>query len=385
MNSGWPLSLLLASPSLWGEPYGRLIISRELSTVNLRKTYKIFNLLLLLFALPATAQTHLDFSLTAGTTGYGFDFSMPVSKDVNMRIGASFITRGDSKQHLTIQTGAYDATLGADENRQLSADRFEKIQEFISQFSGYQIQDRIAMRKKTSLSNFKLLVDVTPFANKHWRLTAGFYYGNADITKTINTEESQQTLMGMTIWNSLYEKVMAEEPIINHKGIAVYLPYEFEEDIRNEYGEMSLTCGTYKRDIYAEEDVVWGYDAYDPITGDILHEAGDIRYHKGDIMHRKGDTYYATPGNDNMVRITQHTSKFKPYLGAGYGGLLTKDGRTSFMVEAGLLYMPTDRTTFNDGMRIGRDVDTKHFINHYRTGWGHLFPVLNLRITRRLF
>lgn len=338
-----------------------------------------------MFALSSSAQTHLDLSFTAGTTGYGFDFSMPMSKDVSMRIGASFLSKTNNTQHLQIQTDTYDDNLSAEENQQMSAVRFGKIQDFIGQFTGHEIEQQVSLRKKTSMNNLRLLVDVTPFVNKHWRLTAGFYYGNADITKTVCTEASQSTLMGLNVWNSLYEKVMAEEPIINHKGIAVYLPYEFEEEIRNEYGEMSIKAGTYKHDIYAEEDVMWTYDAYDPITGDVLHEAGDIRYHKGDLIHRQGDAYYTTPGNDNMIKIIQHTSKFRPYLGAGYGGLLTKDGLTSFTVEAGLLYMPTDYTAFNDGMRIGRDIDTKHFINHYRTGWGHLFPVLNLRITRQLF
>lgn len=334
------------------------------------------------------SKFHLDVSGIFGSQKLGFELSTPVTKDITVRAGATFYTfSDDEKMNLPIQTGAYDPTLTSEENQALSASRFSKVNDFIKQFSGFDMDSRVQLKKKIKHDNFHLLVDITPFRNKHWYLTAGFYYGNSQVTEVLNQESAMTTLMGMSIWNTVYEKVMAEQPIIDHKGINVYLPYDFEEAIRTEYGEMAMEAGTYKHDIIATEDILWDYSAFDPITGDILHEEGDVRYHKGDIVHHQGDTYYITPNNANMFRLNQHTSKFKPYVGAGYRGRLTKDGRSMILVDMGVMYIGSNNITFHDGMRLGKDVSSPLFSDMkygiYRNS--HFHPSLSVRFTYRLF
>ncbi len=334
------------------------------------------------------SKFHLDVSGIFGSQKLGFELSTPVTKDITVRAGATFYTfSDDEKMNLPIQTGAYDPTLTSEENQALSASRFSKVNDFIKQFSGFDMDSRVQLKKKIKHDNFHLLVDITPFRNKHWYLTAGFYYGNSQVTEVLNQESAMTTLMGMSIWNTVYEKVMAEQPIIDHKGINVYLPYDFEEAIRTEYGEMAMEAGTYKHDIIATEDILWDYSAFDPITGDILHEEGDVRYHKGDIVHHQGDTYYITPNNANMFRLNQHASKFKPYVGAGYRGRLTNDGRSMILVDMGVMYIGSNNITFHDGMRLGKDVSSPLFSDMkygiYRNS--HFHPSLSVRFTYRLF
>lgn len=346
--------------------------------------------------MPHTAQAqsssdskfHLDVAGIFGSQKLGFELSTPLTKDITVRTGATFYTSSDDeKMSLPIQTGAYDPSLTAEENQALSTSRFNKVNDFIQQFSSFNMDERVNMKRKQTHSNLHLIVDVTPFKNKHWFFSAGFYYGNSQVTEVTNLSNSMPTLMGMSIWNSVYQKVMAEQPVIDHKGIYVYLPYDFEESIRNEYGEMNMVAGTYKRDIIAPEDILWEYSAYDPITGEALHEKGEVRYHKGDIVHHQGDTYYLAPSNDNMFRQTQHVSKFKPYVGAGYRGRLTKDGRSQILVDLGVMYIGTNNITFHDGMRLGKDVssplssDVEYGI--YRNS--HFQPSITVRFTYRLF
>lgn len=363
----------------------------------MKQLHTSVSLLIVLTLLPLTSwaqQTdpqppfHLDVAGIVGTRKVGVELSTPITTDVTLRAGATFFTMTDKTGiSLPIQTGEADPDLSAAENLMLFNDRFNKVNEFISQFSGYDMDSQVKMQSKMSHTNFHLIADITPLRNKHWFVSAGFYYGNSEVTEVVNHKSHTSTLMGMSIWNSMYQKVMAEEPIINHKGIAVYLPYDFEEAIRTEYGEMAMVAGTYKRDIVATEDIAWDYSAYDPITGDVLHQEGDVRYHKGDIIHHKGDTYYLEPNSVNMFRLTQHVSKLKPYIGAGYRGRLTKNGRSQILVDMGVMYISKNHITFHDGMRLGRDV-TSPLADDVEYGilrGSHFEPSLSVRITYRLF
>jgi hypothetical protein len=332
---------------------------------------------------------HLDLSVTGGTTGLGFDLAAPINDKFRVRIGASFLPTHQKHMKFDIEVGDYNPELTPEQNAQQSAEKFQKLSSAFSGIAGETIDKEIDILGERSFNNFKLLVDYYPFKNnKHWHLTAGFYWGSSTFAKAYNTATCMTELMAVTMYNNMRKSAMAEEPLITYNNLSVYLPYTFNSDIV-EYGDMSIVLGKYSHDIYAKEDILWDFDALDPISGAILHEKGDIRYAKGDLIHKAGDPYQMLPDEDNMVKVTAKTNSFRPYLGMGYETSLTKDKRTSISVNAGiLLWGGSPEITTHEGINVKKDLmDLKGKFADNVNSLSHLnvYPVFTLRLTRRLF
>jgi hypothetical protein len=342
----------------------------------------------------ATAQAqiqlnHVDVSVTAGTDGIGFDVGMPVNDYIQVRAGASFMPH--MKKHLSFDTaiGEADPTLSDEENKAQSTARLNELCDLLENVTGNPINQNVSTIREATFNNFKFLVDIFPFKNnKHWHVTAGFYLGGSRISKVYNTAADMTTLMGITIYNNMYRSALSENPILEYNGNAIYMPESFTERVL-EYGEMGIIVGEYSHDIYADEDVLWDYTAYDPITGDVLHEEGDIRYAKGELMHHKGDEYRITPDENNMLKANAKTNSFRPYIGVGYSANITKDLRTSISVDAGMLmWGGTPTITMHDGTNVRNDLQNlRGKFADYVDSMSKLkvYPVINLRLTRRLF
>jgi hypothetical protein len=332
---------------------------------------------------------HLDLSVTGGTTGLGFDLAAPINDKFRVRIGASFLPTHQKHMKFDTEVGDYNPALTPEQNAQQSAEKFQKLSSAFSGIAGETIDKEIDILGERSFNNFKLLVDYYPFkSNKHWHLTAGFYWGSSTFAKAYNTATCMTELMAVTMYNNMRKSAMAEEPLITYNNLSVYLPYTFNSDIV-EYGDMSIVLGKYSHDIYAKEDILWDFDALDPISGAILHEKGDIRYAKGDLIHKAGDPYQMLPDEDNMVKVTAKTNSFRPYLGMGYETSLTKDKRTSISVNAGiLLWGGSPEITTHEGINVKKDLmDLKGKFADNVNSLSHLnvYPVFTLRLTRRLF
>ncbi|MCR5314771.1 MAG: hypothetical protein K6E52_02595 [Bacteroidaceae bacterium] len=332
---------------------------------------------------------HLDLSVTGGTTGLGFDLAAPINDKFRVRIGASFLPTHQKHMKFDTEVGDYNPALTPEQNAQQSAEKFQKLSSAFSGIAGETIDKEIDILGERSFNNFKLLVDYYPFKNnKHWHLTAGFYWGSSTFAKAYNTATCMTELMAVTMYNNMRKSAMAEEPLITYNNLSVYLPYTFNSDIV-EYGDMSIVLGKYSHDIYAQEDILWDFDALDPISGAILHEKGDIRYAKGDLIHKAGDPYQMLPDEDNMVKVTAKTNSFRPYLGMGYETSLTKDKRTSISVNAGiLLWGGSPEITTHEGINVKKDLmDLKGKFADNVNSLSHLnvYPVFTLRLTRRLF
>ena len=332
---------------------------------------------------------HLDLSVTGGTTGLGFDLAAPINDKFRVRIGASFLPTHQKHMIFDTEVGDYNPALTPEQNAQQSAEKFQKLSSAFSGIAGETIDKEIDILGERSFNNFKLLVDYYPFKNnQHWHLTAGFYWGSSTFAKAYNTATCMTELMAVTMYNNMRKSAMAEEPLITYNNLSVYLPYTFNSDIV-EYGDMSIVLGKYSHDIYAKEDILWDFDALDPISGAILHEKGDIRYAKGDLIHKAGDPYQMLPDEDNMVKVTAKTNSFRPYLGMGYETSLTKDKRTSISVNAGiLLWGGSPEITTHEGINVKKDLmDLKGKFADNVNSLSHLnvYPVFTLRLTRRLF
>ena len=293
---------------------------------------------------------HLDASLTLGTTGIGFDVSSPIGDYVNLRAGFDFMPHFHHNMTFLIEVG---------DDPSQSASKFARLSGLLEGLTGYKVDNGIDMVGEPTFCNFKLLVDVFPFKNnKKWHVTAGFYYGPSKIAKAYNTTEDMPSLMAVGIYNNLYDKIAAGEPIFED----TFLPYEMEEKVLN-YGRMGVRVGKYSHDIYDD---------------------------KGQLIHEKGKTYMMEPDENGMAKASVKVNSFKPYLGIGYGGrLIKKSDKYHVAVDCGLLFWGgTPSIITHDGTDMAKDVENIL----YRVGdyvdlvkGFKVYPVLNVRFTRSIF
>lgn len=371
---------------------------------------------LLMTSLGMSAQTswkdknmfnHLDLSVTAGTTGIGFDFATPVGEYVQLRAGAVFM--------LTITKNMnFGIDVSKDGEREISselnASRFDKMANLLEGMTGIRAQDHVTMVGTSHLNNFKFMVDVFPFRNKHWHVTAGFFLGSSEIGTAINAVEDAQSLVAVNMYNKLRDRILSREPMMSAEvdgktwGAIEFSDYRLEQEAMEKfegYGSMGMRVGYYSHDIIAEHDIYYDKDVYrssdmnslfdddNPMTPVPTHKKGDIRYRKGEVIHHKGDPYKMLPDENNTVSATAKVNKFKPYLGFGYGGPITKDKRTSISFDAGMIFWGgSPKIITHDGIDLVNDLDdlngkVRNYVNLIK-GF-KVYPEISVRITHTLF
>ncbi|MBQ9642143.1 MAG: hypothetical protein IJV06_11390 [Bacteroidaceae bacterium] len=349
---------------------------------------------------------HLDISFTAGMTGLGFDIAMPIGNYVQVRTGGVFMPHFQKNVNFDIEVSKNGETLTGAEKQS----RFEKMSALLEGFTGIKASDHVTMVGQAHMNHWKFLVDVFPFKSKGWKnlhFTAGFYLGNSQIGTASNSAEDVTSLMAVNMYNRIRSEVLALEPLVNVaiKGtkFSMGIPEEMQQYFigkLEEYGTMGMGVGYYSHDVYATEDIYYDKDVYttsdldvlyydDPETPTPTHKKGDLKYAKGDVIHKKGDPYKMLPGEDCQVSATVKVNKFKPYLGLGYGGAITKDKRTSISVDAGVLFWGgTPRMVTHDGTDLINDIEglsgkVKDYVNLVK-GF-KVYPEISIRLTQRLF
>ena len=336
---------------------------------------------------------HLDVSLTVGTPGIGLEVASPVTEWAQLRLGYEFMPRFTKVMGFDMTINGQPArSYDEDGNRQET--RFDKLKNFMYSFTGYDIADHVEMIGKPTLNNFKLLVDVFPFKdNKKWKnlhFTAGFYWGSSQFAEAVNSTEAMVSLVSAGIYNKMYESAKTGGPLISFdpeefptlQGVAIEMP----EPVRNkfkEYGDMGFVVGYYSHDITDAD-------------GNVLIEKTMVDS-KGNTVPRP---YLVAPDEDGMVRVTAKSNPFKPYLGFGYGGNMLKkrdDWKISF--DCGMMiWGGTPELTVYHGLKLPngkyRDVSLTEDVENIRGQVGtyvdlfkafKVFPVLSLRITKRIF
>lgn len=297
---------------------------------------------------------HLYGALSLGTNGIGIDLAMPIGDYVQVRAGYSFMPAFKHKMHFNVVTEQQHNDDNNGTASTMTDSKFTQLSDIVYQVTGIEMDRNVEMVGEPTYNNAKLLVDVFPFRNKKWHITTGFYVGASRIAKAYNSAEDVATLTAVNMYNNIYDKVEAayNDPLnafndvvmYEHNGAKVLMP----ENLR-----------------------------------DKLHETGNRYGHMG---FQLGD-YFLTPDKDNMVRANAYTNVFKPYLGFGYGNATPKAGRRyGLMLECGLLFWGgspnvdcygTDLTKQNVKGNVGKYID---FIKGVT-----VFPVINLRISRRIF
>lgn len=343
----------------------------------------------------ATTFKHLELSIKGGTTGLGFDLATPLCDFARLRSGFTYMPRVEVPMTFGIQVGNDPAK---------SKSKFEKMSGLLESFTGQAVNNEIDMiGRPDKFWNWNVMVDFFPLKNnKHWHVTAGFSLGPAHIAEAFNTTEDMPSLMAVKMYNHLYDKLINDKIEANPDflyGVTLFdLSVLGEQYASNtdpvllkalhdrfqKTGRMGVHVGDYVNDVLYPENV---YVEWDDGDGGIER----VLVHKeGDVMHAKGDPYIMEPDENCMAKATMTVNRFKPYLGFGYEGRLVKnDDRWKIGFDMGVWFWGgTPEVKTHEGIdltsdvenisgKVGRYVDV---IEKFK-----VYPVLNVRLTRKLF
>ncbi|MBQ8487826.1 MAG: hypothetical protein IJ533_09295 [Prevotella sp.] len=309
---------------------------------------------------------HMELGITLGSTGYGLDLSMPVTDWARLRTGFSYVPKIEVPMTFGVQVGDDPTT---------SQSKFDKLSGYLSSFTGNQVKSEVEMIGRPNFWNWNFMVDVFPLKNnRHWHATVGFFLGPKKVAEAYNKTESMASLLAVSIYNNLYDKLYGLGPreLIKVKIIDIPDLEEFGNDPNvlkklqqgmEYYGRMGVKLGTYSHDIEDDE---------------------------GNVVHKQGETYLMDPDESSMVSADMKVNAFKPYIGVGYDGHLTKhDDRLTVGFDAGImLWGGTPHLTTHDGTDLIHDVENiKGKVGDYVSAMESFkaFPLLNFRIAYRLF
>lgn len=279
-----------------------------------------------------------DIGVTLGTTGIGIEASASPSGLLRVRAGVDYTPRFNIPMRFNVASYR-DGSLATTD--------FGRIQELVYEITGFNIDPTVQMDCHARMVNFKFLVDFTPLRNKHWYVTAGFYWGSSKVGSAINAREESPSLVSINIFNHMRDRILATDFI--------------EEPI---YGDMYLDP-----------------DAADKLKGK-MNEFGRIGIHVGD--YPDGKPYLMEPDEDGTVRADLFVNSFKPYLGLGYKTSVGRDKRINIGVDAGALFWGgTPRVVTHENVDLAGDVDNiAGKVGRYVSVAKGLkvYPVLNFRI-----
>ncbi|MBR1415743.1 MAG: hypothetical protein IJ570_07780 [Prevotella sp.] len=346
------------------------------------------------------AFSHLDLSVTAGTTGIGVDASTTLNDVLSLRVGYAIMPRFSYRMHFGVEVG---------DDPETSEAKFNRLSGLLADFTGNKVDNVVDVDGTPTYWNWKLLVDVKPFRNKHWHLTGGLYYGSHEVARAVNAIEDMPSMMAVSIYNNLYNRALnndlsfelitgASNDDDDDEGGNTKVYLEKLAQKLKDYGKMSIHMGEWAHDVYYDEDeyivapeggiALWSEEE----NMEVLYPEGTVvcLHHKGDLKHAKGDAYRMTPDENSMVKAWALANRFKPYVGFGYGGrLLKSDPRWEISFDCGAMFWGgVPKIVTHDGTDLVNDVvnvrgkvgDYVEVIKKFK-----VFPVLNLRITRRLF
>ena len=302
----------------------------------------------------------LDLGVTLGTTGIGFDVAMPIQEIVKLRAGFEVTPRFNYDMHFNVESFDGEGTP--------TGSTLDRMSEVLYGLTGFRVDQNVTMKGKPTMWNFKFLVDVYPFKNKHWHITAGFHWGSSKIAEAVNAQEDSPSLFAVGMYNHLYDVAYKDwvldipTPIIDTQTTgAIYLDPQIEVRLL-EMGRMGIPLGKFTHDMT---------DAYGQ-------------------EHKQGETYYMEPDEYSMVSAEARANSFKPYLGFGYEGRLIKNNDTYHIgFDAGvMIWGGTPSIMTHEGINLAKDVEgiggkVGSYVDLVKAF--KVFPVINLRITRTIF
>lgn len=286
----------------------------------------------------------LEVAANIGTTGLGLELASPMTDWAKLRVGFDCMPRFKNDLLFNVENFKDNKI----------DDNFDRINEMMMNRTGYSISRDIRMESKTSIQTFRCLVDIYPFkSNRHWHITAGFFAGGNSIATTLNTREDMTSIMGIKIYESLYNTVSSEDFINNPQDHPIFGLITFDSETAKQFQKQ-------------------------------LQSAGELGLYPGD--HEDGTPCILQPDEEGFVRLKTKVNRFRPYVGFGYGGNLSHDGKWQASFDAGVQFWGgVPKLTAEDGTVINNltnlSKETKSYIDLLKVF--PVYPTIDFRISYR--
>lgn len=287
---------------------------------------------------------NLEAAFLIGTGGLGLELATPVTNWARLRAGIEWIPPISIPMRFDI----------ASFNNGTVSNDITHIQEMLYDMTGLKMDKEVRMTAKSTMFNFKLLVDVFPLQeNRHWHVTAGFYVGAPVIGKAVNSRNQMPTLVAINLYNRAYD---------------------YFTSIKDIY-DVPIGGGNY---LDPDQVTEWK---------EKFEEYGRIGIHIGD--YKDGKPYLMVPSKDGYVRAKARTNSFKPYIGFGYSGALDRMQKWNVGVEAGILiWGGAPQVITHDGVNISKELtNVRGKVGAYLDFMNAVpvFPLVNFKISYSFF
>lgn len=288
---------------------------------------------------------HLAIGIGIGTEGASLDLALPIGHYVQLRAGMSYLPSLKLTKHFN-----------ASQSGSAGVSNFDSIATILHDVTGLQFDEQIDMKASTQLWNGKILVDVFPFKKKNWFFSAGLYFGPKQVMHIENAAEDMGTLIALSTFNNIYNIV--EEAVANDNPAQLFGGISLTPQMMDQImsmGRMGIAVGTYK---YTTEN------------------------------HQAGDVYNMVPDENGMIKLDIRSNVVRPYVGFGYRTAISRDKRSFFSVDAGILCWGTLKMITHDGTNLIKEIDvTNPMLKRYTNVVNHMkvYPAINIRFTRQIF
>ncbi len=286
----------------------------------------------------------IEIAANIGTTGLGLEVASPMTDWAKLRVG--FDCMPHFKRHMEFSVENY---IGAQ-----IGDNLDRINEMMYDLTGQSVSPTVKMTSKPTMTTFRLLVDIYPFkANKHWHFTAGFFVGGNSIGNTVNTADDMASLMAMKMYDALYHTTTSEEFVRNPEDYPLFGFLTFDKETAEQFQKKMLN-------------------------------AGQLGIYVGD--NEDGSPCMLLPDEEGIFKMKTKVNRFRPYIGFGYGGNLSRDGKWQASFDAGVqIWGGVPKLTANDGTVINDlenlNKDAKSYIDLMKAM--PVYPTLDFRISYR--
>lgn len=287
----------------------------------------------------------IEIGANIGTTGLGLELASPMTDWAKLRVGFDWMP--PFKIPMSFSMDSYT-------DGQISDERFDKIQKTMYEMTGMAIDKDVDMESKPTMTTLRVLVDVYPFKNnRHWHFTAGFFYGGNSVGKSLNKMSEMPSLLALNMYDRMYTNITADdfidkiidEPIFND----IYLDPEIAMEMQEQFLSM-----------------------------------GKLGVHVGD--YKDGTPYMMMPDKDGTVSAKAIVNRFRPYVGFGYGGALTSDGKWQVSFDAGVQFWGgTPKVTTHDGTVLNDLENLRGKVGDYMDLMKAIpvYPTVDFRISYR--
>ncbi len=286
----------------------------------------------------------IELAANIGTTGLGLEVASPVTEWAKLRVGFDYMPKFNRNLEFSIENYIGNQI----------GDNFDRINEMLTSLTGNAVSHTVNLTSKPTMTTFRFLVDIFPFkANRHWHFTAGFFVGGNSIGTTINTPDEMASLMSLKIYDSLYHTSTSEEFLRN-----------------------------------PEDYPLFGFITFDKQTAEVFQKkmlnVGQLGIYLGD--KEDGNPYMLLPDEEGIFKMKTMVNRFRPYLGFGYGGNLSRDGKWQASFDAGVqIWGGVPKLTAYDGTVINEltnlSKDAKSYINLMKDI--PVYPTIDFRVSYR--